>query len=65
MSHRNVKIIVEQEVIDINAKNKVYFKNYRLQNNICSFLKLLETALIKKSGKGSIEIIKTLKENNI
>ena len=29
-----VKIIVEQEVIDINVKNKVYFNNYELQNSI-------------------------------
>ena len=64
MSHRNVKVIVEQEVIDINAKNKIYFNNYGLQNKICSFHKLLATALIKELGKGSIEILKTLKDNN-
>ena len=29
-----VKILVEQEGIDINAKSKVYFNNLIFQNNI-------------------------------
>ena len=41
-----VKIFVEQEGIDINAKNIVYFNNLLFQNNIWNFFKLFETALI-------------------
>ena len=29
-----VKILVEQEGIDINAKDNVYFNNFGFQNNI-------------------------------
>ena len=49
-----VKIIVEQEGIDINARNKVYFNNLLFQNNIWSFFKLFETALMKASWNGHI-----------
>ena len=40
-----VKILVEQEGIDINAKdNYVYFNNLGFQNNIWNFFKLFMTA---------------------
>ena len=40
-----VKILVEQEGIDINAKDKIYFNNLIFQNNIWNFFKLFRTAL--------------------
>ena len=57
-----VKILVEQEGIDINAKNKVYFNNFLFQNNIWNFIKLFETALIWASFNGHTEIVKILVE---
>ena len=41
-----VKILVEQEGIDINAKNKIYFNNLVFQNNIWNFFKLFWTVLM-------------------
>ena len=57
-----VKILVEKEGIDINAKNKVYFNNLIFQNNIWNLFKLFETALIWASRYGHIEIVKILVE---
>ena len=57
-----VKILVEQEGIDINAKNDVYFNNFLFQNDIWNFFKLFWTALIIASGKGHTEIVKILVE---
>ena len=49
--HREiVKILIEQEGIDINAKNNfVYFNNLIFQNNIWNFFKLFKTALISSN----------------
>ena len=47
-----VKIFVEQEGIDINAKDEVYFNNLAFQNNIWNFFKLFRTALMIASEKG-------------
>ena len=55
-----VKILVEQEGIDINAKNKIYFNNFMFQNNIWNFFKLFETALMC-----SMSLIESQKLNSI
>ena len=57
-----VKILVEQEGIDVNAKDKVYSNNFIFQNNIWNFIKLFWTALIRASNNGHIEIVKILVE---
>ena len=57
-----VKILVEQEGIDINAKNIVYFNNIMFQNNIWNFFKLFWTALVIASENGHTEIVKILFE---
>ena len=54
-----VKILVEQEGIDINAKDDVYLE---FQNNIWNFFKLFNTALICASKNGHTEIVKILVE---
>ena len=48
-----VKILVEQEGIDINAKdkNEIYFNNFILQNNIWKFFKLFWTTIMFASNK--------------
>ena len=57
-----MKILVEQEGIDINAKNWIYFNNLIFQNNIwCSF-KLFIIALMFASEKGDTEIVKIFVE---
>ena len=55
-----MKILVEQEGIDINAKNKVYFNYFIFQNNIWNFFKLFLTALMWASWNGHAEIVKIL-----
>ena len=55
-----VKILDEQEGIDINAKDKVYFNNLKFQNNIWSFFKFFETALMVVSIYGYAKIKKLL-----
>ena len=57
-----MKILVEQEGIDINAKDRVYFNNLIFQNNIWSFFKLFGTALMIASERGHTEIVKILVE---
>ena len=57
-----VKILVEQEGIDINSKNEIYFNNFLFQNNIWNFFKLFKTALMKASSGGHTEIVKILVE---
>ena len=57
-----VKILVEQEEIDINAKNNFYFNNFIFQNNIWNFFKLFKTVLIIASENDHIEIVKILVE---
>ena len=57
-----MKILVEQEGIDINAKDTVYFNNLEFQNNIWNFFKLFKTALIWASLRGHTEIVKILVE---
>ena len=56
-----VKILVEQEGININAKDKVYFNNFLFQNNIWSFFKLFWTALMMAFANGRTEIVEILK----
>ena len=58
---KTVKILVEQEAIDINAKTKFYFNNLVFKNNIWSFFKLFETALIIASKKATLKLLKFLK----
>ena len=55
-----VKILVEQEGIDINAKTDVYFNNFKFQNNIWNFFTLFKAALIIASENGHTEIVKIL-----
>ena len=55
-----VKILVEQEGIDINTKTKVYFNILKFQNNIWRFFKFFQTALMKASENGHLEIGKIL-----
>ena len=57
-----VKILVEKEGIDINAKNNVYFKHLEIQKIIWSFIKLSKTALMNASEIGYREIVKILVE---
>ena len=57
-----MKIFVEQEGIDINAKNKVYFNYLTFQNNIWNFFKLFWTALTLASANGHTKIVKILIE---
>ena len=57
-----VKMIIEQEGIDINAKDNVYFKNIIFQIYIWNFLKQSETALIWASYWGQNEMVKILVE---
>ena len=57
-----MKILVEQEGIDINAKNNIYFNNLIFQNNIWNFFKLFRTALICAPEYGHTEIVKILVE---
>ena len=57
-----VKILVEKEGNDINSKDRVYFNNFGFQNNIWSFFKLFETALILAYEYGHTEIVKILVE---
>ena len=54
-----MKILVEQEGININAKDNVYFNNIIFQNNIWN---LFFTALILASQNGHNEIVKILVE---
>ena len=56
-----MKILVEQEGIDINAKNKAYFDNLIFQNNVWNLFKLFRTSLIKASENGRTETVKILK----
>ena len=60
-----MKILVEQEGIDVNAKSNVCFNNLIFRNNIWNFFKLFRTALIWASGKGHTEIVKILEGKNI
>ena len=57
-----VKILIEQEGIDLNAKNEIYFNDLIFQNNIWNFFKLFWTALIWASYYGHTEIVKILVE---
>ena len=58
-----VKILVDQEGIDINAGDDVCFNNFYLfQNNIWNFFKLFQTALSFASRYGHTEIVKILVE---
>ena len=61
-NNKIVKILVEQEGIDITAKDNVYFSNLIFQNNIWNFFKLFETALMFASRDGYKEIVKILVE---
>ena len=60
-----MKILVGQEGIDINAKDKVYFNNLTFQNNIWNFFKLFCTELMAASDKGHTKIVKMHKENSV
>ena len=60
-----VNILVEQEGIDINAKDKVYFNDFLFQNNIWNFFKIFETALMYASSNGYSEIVKILEDKNV
>ena len=55
-----MKILVEQEGIDINSRDKVCFIKFIFPNNIWNFFKLLWTALIFASENENIEILKIL-----
>ena len=57
-----VKILVEQEGINFNAKNKVYFNILKFQNNIWNFFKLFKTALVLASERHYNDIAKILAE---
>ena len=57
-----VKILVEQEGIDINGKGFVYFNNLIFQNNIWNFFKLFWTAFMIAISRGHSEVVKILVE---
>ena len=57
-----VKILVEQEGIDINDKDYVYFNNMIFQNNIWKFFKLFRTASMRASENGRTEAVKIFVE---
>ena len=56
-----VKLLLEQEGIDVNA-NYFYFNSIIFQNNIWNLFQLYMTALMYASEKGFIEIVKLLLE---
>ena len=57
-----MKILVEQEGIDINAKDNFHYNNLIFQNNIWCFFKLFKTALMIAYLKGHTKIVKILVE---
>ena len=57
-----MKIPVEQEGIDINAKNNVYSNYLIFQNNVWSFFNIFKTALMNASENDNTEIVKILVE---
>ena len=60
----NVRMLVEQEGIDINDKDNIYFNNLIFQNNIWNFFKLFRTALIKASKFRHTEIVKMISSDS-
>ena len=58
-----VKLLLAQEGIDINAKNKiVYFNKLRFLYNTWNLLKLFQTAFMCAACKNSTEIVKSILE---